>query len=126
MPTDLSIDVSRSRVLSTIWGAVTWSDMRDALEEIARHPDFEPEFDQLVDVTRVTTVDASYEDMRRVADLNPFTPTARRAIVGSSDFVYGMARMYETLTADRSLVRVFRSMPEAEAWLNNGKDPRSG
>jgi hypothetical protein len=126
MPTYLSIDVSRSRVVSTISGAVGWKDMYGALEEIANHPDFKPEFDQLVDVTGVTTVDATYEDMRRVAELNPFAPSARRAIVGSSDFVYGMARMYETLTADRSLVRVFRTMPEAEEWLSNGRDPRSG
>jgi hypothetical protein len=45
-------------------------------------------------------------------------PGSRMAVVARNDEAFGLARMYEMLRGDTPVeIVVFRSMPEAEAWL---------
>jgi hypothetical protein len=50
--------------------------------------------------------------------LVPAAPTARRAIVVSSDVAFGMARMYSILSGREELIQVFRDRSSALRWIN--------
>ena len=41
-------------------------------------------------------------------------------LVVASEVVYGMARMYALMRGENEYVRVFRTVPDAEAWLGSG------
>jgi hypothetical protein len=82
-------------------------------------PDFDPSFSQLGDLSAVTGIDITADEVRIVAETSMFSLTARRALVGDSPEVYGLARMFSILRdfrGDRE-IRVFRSRKEALAWL---------
>lgn len=103
---------------TTIRGTVTLDALRAhmAQEEAAGHFGTR----ELVDV-REATVSLSGAEVRRLVALldamaarGPIGPTA---MVVASDVAFGIGRMVETLVGDVGVVRPFRRMEEAEAWL---------
>jgi hypothetical protein len=54
-----------------------------------------------------------------IAEAAPRVSAARLAIVTGTELQFGLARIFEILTAGtvRSTMKVFRSVEEAEAWL---------
>ena len=56
-------------------------------------PDFDPSFNQLFDVTNVTDVELTSEDIRMLAQTTVFSPDARRAILVKNDLQFGLSRM---------------------------------
>jgi len=76
----------------------------------------------LVDLTGVTRLDVSTEEVRRISELNlkisELTGPGRIAIAASSDLAFGMSRMYGALVSTKNwTVATFRTMEEARAWL---------
>ena len=76
---------------------------------------------QVVDA-REAQLELSTADVREIADtvgrLRSGTARARTAFVVGSDFAYGMGRMYAVLAErDDPGFAVFRSMEEAERWV---------
>ncbi|MBD3866558.1 MAG: hypothetical protein IFK94_00385 [Acidobacteria bacterium] len=53
----------------------------------------------------------------RIAVSAPFAKGCRRAAVASSDFMFGMGRMYEAYSPEEAAPRIFRTLEEARAWL---------
>jgi hypothetical protein len=130
MPFSFRIDIERGLVLFTGLGTFTSKDLLTCLEDVVAHPGFQPHFDHLVDMRQVTDFQPGAEDnMIRAArdrdDVN--LQGGRFAIVSSSDLVFGMTRMYETLMNDAGVkVRTFRSMDEAKTWLGLPIDKPEG
>jgi hypothetical protein len=94
-------------------------------EEIVTHydalradPDFDPTFSQLADLQDVTKFAVDAKTLRSEALLRTFHPSARRALVASSDIAFGLSRMYGSYAelAAQNL-QVFRAKDEAEEWL---------
>jgi hypothetical protein len=72
---------------------------------------------QLSDARDVTsTVPA--EGIRELASNTPFGEGSRRAIVVTSDVVFGVSSMYELRQLEGGAdVKLFRDIQEARAWL---------
>ena len=80
----------------------------------------DPNFAEIVDLTEVTRMNLSADEMRVLAQKSPFSPSARRAIVvPDNDLVFGLARMYEILRElqGETGIRIFHTLDEALSWV---------
>ena len=120
------IDKKRRLITSTASGLITLPEIWAHQEKLDKDPDFDPSFAQLLDVTQVTKLKLSSEDVRRVAESNTLSTNLRLAIVATSSLVYGMARMFQIFREMKGeeKTRVFRDRDEALAWVlgNDGAD----
>jgi hypothetical protein len=117
------IDKERRLITSTASGVITLPEVWAHQQRLETDPDFDAGFAQLLDVTQVTKLELSSDDVRRVADSNSFSPNPRVAIVATSSLIYGMARMFQIFREMKGeeKTRVFRDRDEALAWVL-GKD----
>jgi hypothetical protein len=126
MPYSLSIDRDRQLVTTTVWGEFTVADVLEHQHALTHDPAFDPEFAQILDLTRVTKMSIDSEGIRTVAARRIFSPTARRAIVAGTPEAYGMARMFATyleMNVGQTQLQVFMNKEEALRWLLGGSDP---
>lgn len=118
------IDLERRRVDSKLEGDFRSEDMREHMRALRDDPDFRADFDQLLDLSGVTDLTLTAADVREHVEESPFGAGSRRAIVASSDAVFGMARMYQILRAnEKDEIEVFRTFEDARQWLgDDGED----
>ena len=117
MPVSHKIDVVKGVVFTTWSGDVTLEEARSHLQQLRNHADFLPSMSQLSDAREVTST-VSAEGIRELASTTPFGEGSRRAIVVSSDVVFGVSRMYELRQLEGGAdVKLFRDIGEARAWL---------
>ena len=120
MPTSIHIDPARRLVTSTFYGRLTDQDLADHMVGLLRHPDFHGDLDQLVDARGISQLDITSQVIRESTQQDVFTSASRRAIVVAGDAVYGMARMFQSLTSiDPDHLLVTRDMDEAIRWLES-------
>jgi hypothetical protein len=119
MPIFFKIYKERGLVMSTVSGVVTIADALAHREDLRKHPDFDPSFSQLVDLSNVTKIEFSREDVERFAQDTIFSLNSRRAALAIGDHAYGLARMFEMLREFKGEegVRVFRNLEEALNWV---------
>ena len=120
MPLSFVIDKQRRLVISTASGTVTYSEIAAHQVGVKNHPDFDPAFDQLIDGTGVTKIAVTVEEIRTVARQRLFGAESRQAFATSSQFAYGMARMFELYreaSGSGRPVRVFNTLEAAQEWL---------
>jgi len=119
MPTFYKIDKERKLVMTTYSGVLTIAEALGHQEKLPKDPDFDPSFSQLFDVTHVTDVQLTAEDVRLLARASVFSRDSRRAILVDSDLKFGLARMFEELrnTMGEKGIRVFRNLDEALDWI---------
>jgi len=119
MPSSYKIDKARRLVLSEGSGLLTMPDLLAHQDKLAGDPDFSADYSQLYDLTQVTDVELTPNDLRRLAQRSLFLPNARRAIVVSSDVVFGLSRMFEMFreSLGETGIRVFRDHAEALTWV---------
>jgi len=120
MPAEFIIDVEHRVIFSIGTGLFTSTDFKEHMERLRRASDFNPDFNQIVDCRGITCMDLNSEQVRDLAGQSIFSNRSRRAFVVSSDLQFGLSRMFsayrEAVTGQE--VRVFRTMPEALAWLD--------
>ncbi|MBI1374772.1 MAG: hypothetical protein GC159_18790 [Phycisphaera sp.] len=95
------------------------------LGDAASRPGFEADFGHLVDLRQIEDLQASMGDFeqRINADMRLVGswPAFRIALVCSSDLIYGIARMYQSLMGAAHVeVEIFSDIDEAERWLVTG------
>lgn len=119
MPADFYIDVPRRMVFSHGAGVVGFADFRGHMERLLGHPDFRPEFSQLLDFREVKDVVITTEEIVLLAARNVFSPKSRRAFVVNSDLHFGLVRMFGSHRefAGEQGIRLFREMQPALDWL---------
>jgi|SRR3974390_1024122 len=120
MPCRYVINIEKRIVVSVGWDRVTFDEITAHRAQIARDPEFNPDFDQLVDGTAVTALDVSMADAKVFASGSVFSPRSRRAFVASSLLILGMARLMETyarMKQGREQVHVFSNRADALKWL---------
>jgi hypothetical protein len=118
------IDPAGARIFSTLEGVVTDQELIRFQQQLLADPAFEPNYSQLTDYTGITCFDVSSQTMRSLALPNILAKGVRLAIVARSEFIFGMARMYQLLREGiAEEIRVFRDLNEAYQWLDweNGK-----
>jgi hypothetical protein len=119
MPAYFKIDKECRLVMSTGAGVFTRSDSLAHQEKLLKDPDFSPDFSQLWDLTQVTKVELTAEEVRRIAGRPIFSSESRRAILVSSDLVFGLSRMFEIVrdTYGEKGICVFRNLDDALEWV---------
>ena len=119
MPTSYRIDRQQRLVITTAVDTFNLADGLAHQEKLAQDPDFDPNFSQIMDFTRVNAVGLKAEDVRKLAQRTIFSPESRRAIIVSTDVLYGFARMFEILRENygENGIRVFRAFDEALHWI---------
>jgi hypothetical protein len=125
MPLSYLINKQRRLVTSTASGVVTYSDITTHQSRLKNDPDFDSTFDQLVDGTAVTQIELTTDNVRAIARQRLFAAGSRQAFATSSEFAYGMARMFELYRDSAGtgrLVRVFNGLEAAQEWLQHCRE----
>lgn len=121
MSIEYEIDRKRGVVFTRCYDTVSVADMTDTAVRMRNDPEFKPDHRQLIDLSEVNRVTASFDELYHFALDNgdPFSGSSRRAVVAPQHFTYGIARMYQGVREDKDQgrFRVFRTMPEARDWL---------
>jgi hypothetical protein len=126
MPAFYKIAMDRRLVLTSASGVLTLADVLAHQEQILADPDFNPQYSQLLDLTHVTKIDLSADDICKLAERSVFWPTSSRAILVNTDLGVGLARLFKILRehAGEKGIRIFRNLDEALQWvfmMNTGK-----
>ena len=115
MPYRFEFDVEHKILLIVLEGEMVARDVESFQGEIQKRVrEFDP-VGAIADFSAVTRFDAPGDALRKAAlQPAPFPSTTPRFIVAPTDFLFGMARMYE-LAANRpnEMLKVVRSMAEA-------------
>ncbi|MEW5916950.1 MAG: hypothetical protein AB1762_11115 [Gemmatimonadota bacterium] len=117
MPVSFKIDTELSVVRCRSWGAITDNELAAYARALRRDARFQPTFSQLVDLRGVESFHLTIDGVRELATLNPFAPTARRAVLVSTDCGFGMVRMYQSCLANAENLLICRTAREAFSWL---------
>jgi len=118
MPCGYIIDLARSLVLSRGWGIVTDRELLAHVRALTIDPRFVRNLHQLADLRDVTDVEVTAATIRKMASLNPCGDGSRRAVVVTSDLLFGMARMYQILRDEPTdELEIFRTLDDALRWL---------
>ncbi len=121
MPVTYRIDRERRRAVGSAIGTVSAQEFLDQQAAMALDPDFEPDFDQLYDLRKMKNFGGAANNVSALAVASPFATGSRRALVASSDVIFGLARMFQTLSDESGgEIQIFRDMDAAEAWLEEG------
>ncbi len=126
MPLSYVVYREHCLVVITASGRVTWKEIRERQEQIKIDPDFNPEFNEIVDLRAVTGFDMTSEHARVLARRMLFSFTSKRAFVAANPAVFGVARAWEVFTEysdNPSQVRLFNDLPSALKWLKLGRLP---
>jgi hypothetical protein len=111
-------------LLSEFEGVVNPVELLAWYEALRSHDEFRTDIRQLADFRRNVPEAWTADEMKRVLEMEPFGEGARRAFVGPSDVVFGLARMYASFSDTLGRggnIEAFRDMDEALEWL--GVDP---
>jgi hypothetical protein len=112
------IDPVRRLVRVRAWGTITTADLQDFTSRLMADSQFNGDFSSLTDLSEATGVSVDQGELKATAWMQLYNPGVRRAIVAPSDLMFGMGRMYAThAEREGQDVRVFRTLAEAEAWL---------
>jgi hypothetical protein len=119
---EYQIDRIQGIVFTRCHGTVEAADMWSFADRLRRDPAFDVNQRQLIDLTEMVGMTASFEAIRNFAtnrNGDPFSGHSRRAVVAPRNLAYGLARMYEALREgkEQGRFRVFRTMAEALDWL---------
>ncbi len=120
MPCRYVIDAEHGLVISTAWDRVTFEEVDAHQNRLAKDPDFDPQFKQLVDATKVTDLEVSIEEAKKIFGRKTFSSASRCAFLGKGLVILGMGRLIEAQAAlfeGRESVRVFSDRQKALKWL---------
>jgi hypothetical protein len=134
MPLEHRIDHHRRVVFTRATGTLTDAEVFAYQREVWSRPDVAG-YDELVDMTDVEHVaDSSPTRIMGLASLSAGmdvrAPATRFAIVAPRDFEFGLGRMYgahrEMDSRSTKRIGVFRTRPEALAWLGLDQEAVGG
>ena len=118
MPVSYQIDKARRLVISTASGFLTAADILAHQRQLLGDPDFDPTCSQIVDCTAVTGIDLSADDVRAVTATTIFSAHSRRAVLVTTDELFGFFRMFKMIREGHGEygIQVFRDRDEALHW----------
>jgi hypothetical protein len=122
MPYSYFIDLDRDVVFSRIWGTLTDDDIVAHAESLKADPRFDPELNQVIDMRGLSDLQVTSHGVRRLAQLVPFRPDARRAFVVGTGQAEQLSRVLFNYTkAGVDQYTLFRDLPHAMELV--GLDP---
>ena len=127
LPVHYAIYREQRLVISTALGRLTFAEVKEHQNQLLNDPEFNPEFNQLLDLSAVTDMDLSIDEAKMAARRRMFSPASRRAILASRPAIYGMGRLlgaHHELAEGSSQVGIFYDLPSALEWLGLDSLPR--
>ena len=119
MPVILKINPQKRVVHSTFFGLVTDAELLGHTDTISGHPDFRPEYDDIVDLTMVTEMQVSAKGLQQLAAKKSlFLPSSRHAVVAPKDLPFQKAEEFRKMAeASRPNFKVVRTALEAYEFV---------
>ena len=127
MPVDYKIVADQKIAYVKAWGKVTADEILIQGARLFAENAWENGFRILCDYRKITEFNISNEDVRRIVDQDkqhePLFDQSKCAVVAVDNLVFGLLRMWESLSYDNRLLKmIFRDMDEALEWLGVGLD----
>lgn len=127
MPLTLHVEPAKDLVCIEATGTVTLEEVLQLVENLSVAGSDIKGRNGIVDASRAVGTTLTFDAVRRVSDqvtrIEEVFRGTRWAIIATSDVMFGIARIYETLRMGKSFeVRAFRSRRDAEMWI---KEPKS-
>ncbi|HKF03754.1 MAG TPA: hypothetical protein VKB49_15650 [Candidatus Sulfotelmatobacter sp.] len=97
-------------VVSTGLNRVSWTEIKACQDQTKTDPNFNSEFDQIVDLRATTSFEMTSEQARVLARRMIFSFSSKRAFVSSHPTIFGIGRMcvaYTELSDNPSQIQVF-------------------
>jgi len=107
-------------VLSTAHGQLTAAEIKACMDQGLNDPDFNPDFNQIVDFRAVITIDMSGAQTRTLANIPLFSPESKRAVVAPDPANFAVGRMFATyheMSRSPSQIKIFYDLGSALKWL---------
>jgi hypothetical protein len=123
MPFDSVIEAKRHLVITTGTGVLTGEEGLACCLKLKGRADFDPAFNQLLDLTLATRFEATPSQLQTIAAQPLFSSNSRRAIVAKNPAIFGLARMFESyrsLSEVGEHVMVFSEIDQAIQWIDSG------
>jgi hypothetical protein len=119
MPAFYKIAKERRLVLSTASGVFALADGLTHQDQILADPEFDPSYSQLLDLSHVTKMELSSDDVCTLAEREIFSPTSFRAILVTNDLGEGLVRLFKMLreNAGEKSIRIFNNLDDALEWV---------
>lgn len=112
------VDPARHLVEVALSGSVDFPLVRRMVEEYTHDPEFDPDYDKLLDLTAVTDFQLSGADVRDISSWpDGFNADTRMAVIAPDDDAFGISRMYELNKQGPRKIRTFRDRLAALRWL---------
>jgi hypothetical protein len=121
VPVDCELDLARRWVKVRAWGVLTYDEIVASRRKFTTDPNFTPDFSHLADGREVTRIVVSASQIGALASAHIFGPRSRRAFVAPKGDTYDLTRMYQIyrqINGGAEQIRLFRTMEEAETWLD--------
>ena len=120
----IKIDKDRKLARITARGSVNVLELKEIFMETVGHEDWQADFNMLCDYSRIENFDVTSQDIDDITEwqisIDALIGNGRCAVVASKDSVYGMNRMWEILSSERSQqICVFRQINDAVLWLGD-------
>lgn len=124
MPHAAKINDALGVVAIRYWGDLAYSEIAGAFDELVALPGFRTGLKCVADFRRAHT-SLTGGEIRRLAVVARSTDHAwgatKWAVIASDDVVFGLSRMYSSLTSSHEVMtHVFRSGRAADDWLELG------
>ena len=120
MGREFTIDTVRRLIISKYFGEHSYSDVVEQWKEMRAHPDFDPAFDLISDLSGVTKFQLTTDELRNLLRMgDPMSRTSKRVMIATNDYVYGNLRMYGLTDWKDRGITVVRSWEEALDLLQN-------
>lgn len=120
MPFSFVVHKDLRLVISSGYDCLSWSEIKDCQDLTRTDSNFNPVFNQIVDLRSVTGFDMTTEHARVLARRRIFSFASKRAFVVSRPAEFGMVRMWETFTElsdNPSQIQIFYDLSLALKWL---------
>jgi len=125
-----TLDPEKHILYTTITGQITVAEVRADMMRLTAVPGYTPDMPGIIDM-RGATAGLTSDELRQIADTIKSNPKvvsgARRALLVSSDLMYGLYRMFAAYVSDGTIeYQVFRDKEKALAWVEEGRTRKNG
>jgi len=127
MPMDIWVEPDQPLRRAVAHETLTDRDLLEAWGDVLADPEYDPELDNLVDMSGVRSFEVTAAGAQRLADVMAMCAKApapgvrpRVALVASDDYAFGVLRIYEMYREHQGAQARFfvaRSLEEARCWL---------
>lgn len=122
MAIEFKIDSKQKLIIGEASGQLNHKDLLDIIDTLVKHPDYEPNYNEIWDLRKVNDLKTFFGETRQRVEnekvLRKLKKPNRDALVVANQVHYGIARQYALLAQSIPLdVGIFYDFKEAMKWV---------